>query len=1320
MDIDALRAHAADLHAKARESPTAEVAQAAVEAARAVVLHSPSDDVRAEDLWFLGWALVTWWNAGGEDGLFDEAITMFRVVAGLPGSRRNAVLAMVSAWGMRAQRDPSRAMLDAAITEVSAYAGEFPEAAEEEANLLVRRYTVANSPSDLNEAIVKLTAQAGLPSADSRRTRWLLGSLLRFRYESFQGVDDLVRAIGLAVAVMLEADERDDEEGRLEAGGLFADCLQSLPDTPAAAADAVAVLCDALHEKGDRRFHQELVAMIVTSRYKATGKPSLLRVLFGLCTEAGYEDERGLFAREIVLEWAGHRQERYAPLDLLDHEIIILLGLCAHAIRTHTAFGDLVNFLTVQLMLIANVWSSSGAELSPATLKSAIEIIEPVVDVVPEGGRKALLSTLSALHLKYLNRAAEPGDGRAFIEVNRRLAADRSPGALAGLANALLSNYRRIGAGADLDEAVRILAETGSADYTTALVHANALLMRFDRDQATGDWLSALGLLDQPGEQLPDLPKIRAGFADVVARLDTAANAVSTPLPPEAVQRLYALCTRAMLVVDDEQTFQWLQHRAHTWQEKLTEAGPADDDHAKWTLARSLIGTHADDTPTDDLDRATRLLEELLSKRTGKHFRALALSDLSGACLERFAKTGDRADLDRSITTMCEAVQLRPGDALMLANLSHKLSERFEIMGSKADLDESLALGEHARDLIGDDTDEWMRFIVHNGLAGVYRKRFAFTADPADLDRALTALRAALDALPADHPDRAMAQHNLAGFLLYRTTQVEGADPEEIVRLFSAAVDATPAGHPARHSRRVSLAQALLHRSETSSARPDDQAEALRIMRDQLAGYGPDEPRRFEAAYVLASALTLHADSATEAMEVFQDIVRAPRAAAETRLRAGVGWAMLAERADSPEGALAAWDEVTRLLGVVAWQGLPRGDQERFLATYQHHVARAATFAINAGDPRRALDLLEHGRSILWQQEGSAELELGAGESAVVLVAHGELGHAVLVGHDDVRAIELPGMTAPEIDRWCGVLDAATSALGSGDRETYEQAQQAAAAVLDWLWHVVVEPVLAALPETEGRRRLFWCPTGPLAMMPLHAATDHGTGRSCLDLAVSSYVPSLRSLATTLARRGAGQEIEEFLTIAIDDHPDEKLALVHVKAEVATVERLLPSARHTALLNLQATRAAAAAELARHRFVHVSCHGAHDPNAPSGSGIVLADGVLSVLDIAQVRTDDAQFAYLSACRTAMGAPELSDESIHLGAALFLAGFRQVVGTLWAVGDQLAAKIAEAFYRKVVVSGPDAAATAIGEVALLVRAQRKAEPLLWAGYVHIGA
>ena len=43
---------------------------------------------------------------------------------------------------------------------------------------------------------------------------------------------------------------------------------------------------------------------------------------------------------------------------------------------------------------------------------------------------------------------------------------------------------------------------------------------------------------------------------------------------------------------------------------------------------------------------------------------------------------------------------------------------------------------------------------------------------------------------------------------------------------------------------------------------------------------------------------------------------------------------------------------------------------------------------------------------------------------------------------------------------------------------------------------------------------------------------------------------------------------------------------------------------------------------------------------------------------------NASLAFLSACETAMGADELSDEAMHLAASLLFAGFRGVVATMW--------------------------------------------------------
>jgi hypothetical protein len=73
--------------------------------------------------------------------------------------------------------------------------------------------------------------------------------------------------------------------------------------------------------------------------------------------------------------------------------------------------------------------------------------------------------------------------------------------------------------------------------------------------------------------------------------------------------------------------------------------------------------------------------------------------------------------------------------------------------------------------------------------------------------------------------------------------------------------------------------------------------------------------------------------------------------------------------------------------------------------------------------------------------------------------------------------------------------------------------------VLSWLWLQIVQPVLAELGLTAAMEgsppRLWWCPTGPLTELPLHAAglyrgrerTENAMYRVC-----SSYIPTVRAL----------------------------------------------------------------------------------------------------------------------------------------------------------------------------------------------------------------
>jgi hypothetical protein len=56
------------------------------------------------------------------------------------------------------------------------------------------------------------------------------------------------------------------------------------------------------------------------------------------------------------------------------------------------------------------------------------------------------------------------------------------------------------------------------------------------------------------------------------------------------------------------------------------------------------------------------------------------------------------------------------------------------------------------------------------------------------------------------------------------------------------------------------------------------------------------------------------------------------------------------------------------LLTSVVWRGLNRVAQEQLLIGLRTLAASSAAAAVESGDPARAIELLEAGRSILWQQ----------------------------------------------------------------------------------------------------------------------------------------------------------------------------------------------------------------------------------------------------------------------------------------------------------------------------------------------------------------
>jgi CHAT domain-containing protein len=107
-----------------------------------------------------------------------------------------------------------------------------------------------------------------------------------------------------------------------------------------------------------------------------------------------------------------------------------------------------------------------------------------------------------------------------------------------------------------------------------------------------------------------------------------------------------------------------------------------------------------------------------------------------------------------------------------------------------------------------------------------------------------------------------------------------------------------------------------------------------------------------------------------------------------------------------------------------------------------------------------------------------------------------------------------------------------------------------------------------------------------------------------------------------------------------------------------------------------------------------------------------------VASLAPVNLSQAELAYLSACETALtSTTDLLDEAIHLTSAFQLAGFPNVIGTLWEVDDGIAVRIADAFYTSLDIG---AAAYSLHQAVRAERDRLFRTPSLWAAYLHAGA
>ncbi|WTW97582.1 CHAT domain-containing protein [Streptomycetaceae bacterium NBC_01309] len=298
--------------------------------------------------------------------------------------------------------------------------------------------------------------------------------------------------------------------------------------------------------------------------------------------------------------------------------------------------------------------------------------------------------------------------------------------------------------------------------------------------------------------------------------------------------------------------------------------------------------------------------------------------------------------------------------------------------------------------------------------------------------------------------------------------------------------------------------------------------------------------------------------------------------------------------------------------------------------------------------------------------------------------------------------------------------------------EEHDRARETIFTTLEWMWDAIAEPVLDSLgldkpfaEDTPVRAipRLWWSASGPLAYLPLHAAGYQRPGdlarrRTVLDHVASSYTPTVRVLR--YARESAAPTAGGGAVIVTQPTGGSGRAGA-ARDDVAAVGRTMTGAE--VIDGDRADPAHVLERLRDARWAHFACHGVSDSADPSASHLILAEGRrLSVLDVSRQKLSNADLAVLAVCHTAR-ADRLPDEALHLAAGFLVAGYPQVVASLWQADDPTSARLTGAFYRSLrrFGGGVDTADAArhLNQVVRGLRRRYPRSPANWAPYVHLG-
>ncbi|KAG2112683.1 CHAT domain-containing protein [Suillus discolor] len=705
-------------------------------------------------------------------------------------------------------------------------------------------------------------------------------------------------------------------------------------------------------------------------------------------------------------------------------------------------------------------------------------------------------------------------------------------------------------------------------------------------------------------------------------------------------------------------------------------------------LADSLVSRFDHQGKPNDLDEAISLHEEALRLcPVGHKYRDYSLDNLGGVLVDRFKTRGDIDDITRAISLRREALTLclpgHPRHDTTLNNLALALQTRYNESHVSEDLNEAIELYRESLRLKG--LDHPGRPTTLFGLSSVLCSRFTQTQKNEDVEEAIILCQQSLAALSSLHPDRYFSYIWLQEAYLSRYRILhDPADLSLAIENFRLASGHPTQGFPSRIIIAYNWTVAAEQHGDESALEAYN--TCFDLLDRHLATRSSTILRR-EAAAVFNGVRSLPVDAASCA--IYHDNLRQAVELAE-RGR-GQQWS-LASRLRTPVEDLESANptlahnylELSKLVSNAAQSSATITD--RAAADREAMEYRGLTRQWEAA-VTEIRNLPTFSRFLLPPSYEALQAAARQGPVIILIASQYSCSAIIVPTSGDPHHVPLPSIALTDLNI---LKDRFARAIRDSSRMNPGELRTDLIVLLRIIWDQIMLPIVDVLEHVlklQRRSRIWLCPTAAFTSIPLHAAhpfqtkADRSGKEPCLeDLYICSYTPTLSALIRS--RQLMKKRVPPSFVAIGQGQPGagKGKALLAVDSELELVHKLVPAtANRTTISGDEATRAGALSALQQNTWVHLACHGKQDPKQPYDSHFVMRDEHLTLLDIMERHIPQAEFAFLSACHTAVGDEETPDEVIHLAAGLQFSGFKSVVGTLWEVDDAVAKHVVEAFY-----------------------------------------